>query len=153
MGLSPLARGNRLNANAGCPHDGPIPARTGQPGRHQYKGKKNRAYPRSHGATMCCHALRSIFSGLSPLARGNPIEIIFLFPFIGPIPARTGQPCLFNFRGRAVKAYPRSHGATTVTNQSKCFLPGLSPLARGNLPHKANDHFAHGPIPARTGQP
>ena len=71
MGLSPLARGNLSSQFAGAVATGPIPARTGQPGTALYRAIVKRAYPRSHGATLNNTHCLIIFSGLSPLARGN----------------------------------------------------------------------------------
>ena len=71
----------------------------------------------------------------------------------GPIPARTGQPCLLFLPYSLTRAYPRSHGATSAIEFTAVILSGLSPLARGNPAAGAVQPQANGPIPARTGQP
>ena len=92
-------------------------------------------------------------SGLSPLARGNHgVEEICRW-FEGPIPARAGQPVLYVRPHGRVRAYPRSRGATGSMGPSPVATQGLSPLARGNLCATASCSIAHGPIPARAGQP
>ena len=72
---------------------------------------------------------------------------------LGPIPARTGQPLAYYWRSRAMRAYPRSHGATVLARGVDASHEGLSPLARGNLIGFAIVGVWAGPIPARTGQP
>ncbi len=71
-GLSPLARGNHIAAINDIAQAGPIPARTGQPGREGGVKSTQGAYPRSHGATVLSTSTGATVSGLSPLARGNP---------------------------------------------------------------------------------
>ncbi len=71
LGLSPLARGNRLVARQGHPGAGPIPARAGQPYDAACHRTDHGAYPRSRGATFSRMPRRSAACGLSPLARGN----------------------------------------------------------------------------------
>ena len=71
-GLSPLARGNRACAHGVQAHQGPIPARTGQPSAPPAARSLAGAYPRSHGATTSPPLTTSPRPGLSPLARGNP---------------------------------------------------------------------------------
>ena len=70
-GLSPLARGNRLDTYTHAYPPGPIPARAGQPHRYSHAGPAGRAYPRSRGATLMILILLQFTQGLSPLARGN----------------------------------------------------------------------------------
>ena len=72
---------------------------------------------------------------------------------LGPIPARTGQPCVSPRTGSHRGAYPRSHGATGVMPVTPLTATGLSPLARGNRLIDKSPLYPLGPIPARTGQP
>jgi len=51
LGLSPLARGNRIGGAEEPDPVGPIPARAGQPVGQVRAGADGRAYPRSRGAT------------------------------------------------------------------------------------------------------
>ena len=71
----------------------------------------------------------------------------------GPIPARTGQPCVALPSARLLAAYPRSHGATKPLEIDDPYWTGLSPLARGNPTQSQRGAIQRGPIPARTGQP
>ena len=92
LGLSPLARGNRLASPPGFCLTGPIPARAGQPQSSEPLNTLKRAYPRSRGATS--RVTRSLCRclGLSPLARGNRTPARCARAASGPIPARAGQP-------------------------------------------------------------
>ena len=94
LGLSPLARGNHFWMISPHPSLGPIPARTGQPGKAVKMFKAFRAYPRSHGATDKGGFFVPGSEGLSPLARGNHQARLLGHVQHGPIPARTGQPAL-----------------------------------------------------------
>ena len=153
LGLSPLARGNLATEIVVAVPDGPIPARTGQPYHPLQVKPWMRAYPRSHGATTNRFYSWFNYRGLSPLARGNPVEHVGRLKSPGPIPARTGQPCRRCGAASPLGAYPRSHGATTAKSWPTRTARGLSPLARGNLPSFDHARCNHGPIPARTGQP
>ena len=152
-GLSPLARGNRTPERSAEDLAGPIPARTGQPRCCGFWCGLLRAYPRSHGATGGVGVVQHFAGGLSPLARGNLLGMAGNVVKVGPIPARTGQPCGCAIAPRPRRAYPRSHGATTLATACSTGCPGLSPLARGNLSKRVISPSLHGPIPARTGQP
>ncbi len=153
QGLSPLARGNPCRAVKKAHGIGPIPARTGQPCRARWPGPRLRAYPRSHGATMTPCTTCTPGWGLSPLARGNQASDIAPLAAAGPIPARTGQPSRWTLKPCSQRAYPRSHGATALTDVLERPQHGLSPLARGNLAPRSCWGGGDGPIPARTGQP
>ena len=90
-------------------------------------------YPRSRGGTVgsSCALTRSV--GLSPLARGNPLYILPARYYMGPIPARAGEPYLVHQRLHPTRAYPRSRGGTSNPCTGMYLALGLSPLARGNL--------------------
>ena len=152
-GLSPLARGNPTDGIDGRADDGPIPARAGQPSAGQPEHGRQRAYPRSRGATGRSLAARAAFSGLSPLARGNPIDSRVLRAGAGPIPARAGQPANPGAPPDEPRAYPRSRGATRTACAASKRVMGLSPLARGNRGRLQCAAPRVGPIPARAGQP
>ena len=91
-GLSPLARGNRLQALQCRIGVRPIPARAGQPTAAAPAVAASRAYPRSRGATSAALGVYRLGEGLSPLARGNRCSAMRAFTSMGPIPARAGQP-------------------------------------------------------------
>ncbi len=153
MGLSPLARGNPLDARQPLGACGPIPARTGQPSPPVPPSAAPRAYPRSHGATGWASFFNAAVKGLSPLARGNPGQRRIGKRPHGPIPARTGQPRISRQKRLRCRAYPRSHGATLSSSSTPTRIRGLSPLARGNQFPMFAHNYDTGPIPARTGQP
>ena len=132
-GLSPLARGNPAQPAPAALYQGPIPARAGEPSWAWPLRLSAGAYPRSRGGTVYCGHHRLALLGLSPLARGNRQSYNFLGCFVGPIPARAGEP-LANIVG-----WP--------------FRQGLSPLARGNRDQLTRRFCGHGPIPARAGEP
>ena len=91
--------------------------------------------------------------GLSPLARGNHFNSATRHLTFGPIPARAGQPAFTCAWMTATAAYPRSRGATLLSLAKRMCSEGLSPLARGNRGQHQVLQVAHGPIPARAGQP
>ena len=91
--------------------------------------------------------------GLSPLARGNPAQLLAWPTSAGPIPARAGQPWVTRYSGKGKRAYPRSRGATAGVAASNASSKGLSPLARGNRTTGTVRGGGKGPIPARAGQP
>ncbi len=132
---------------------GPIPARAGEPVIYQFLLLIPRAYPRSRGGTVLLPLRPCASRGLSPLARGNLVDVLPGAPAFGPIPARAGEPIIILTITCAVRAYPRSRGGTLRLFPGLWCRGGLSPLARGNL---AKDHpaaHAWGPIPARAGEP
>ena len=153
MGLSPLARGNRLRIWKSHVGHGPIPARAGQPGGATWTPSASGAYPRSRGATNFGCFCNLWPTGLSPLARGNPLVGSLLGGILGPIPARAGQPGCARSCRVVRRAYPRSRGATGKTRALRAGLWGLSPLARGNRGGIGSIRLDPGPIPARAGQP
>ena len=152
-GLSPLARGNPNESVRFRRPAGPIPARAGQPPACYRCTTLARAYPRSRGATREGIAEDLADHGLSPLARGNREGVHPGVQRLGPIPARAGQPLLRCGHADGMWAYPRSRGATEVPGCTGADLPGLSPLARGNLHAHTTATCIPGPIPARAGQP
>ncbi len=101
------------------------------------------------GSSSCS----SSASGLSPLARGNPITQAGGAVAEGPIPARAGEPLARNAHETCGRAYPRSRGGTAPATAGQVGHQGLSPLARGNQSCKGICPFPWGPIPARAGEP
>ena len=73
------------------------------------------------------------FYGLSPLARGNPAWVVAVAAWVGPIPARAGEPAADVGQRMGDGAYPRSRGGTLALQCGQVGSQGLSPLARGNL--------------------
>ena len=153
MGLSPLARGNHSGLAHSSGLMGPIPARAGEPQDRQRILGAFWAYPRSRGGTTTWGRHSSRYRGLSPLARGNRPQRQALMSFLGPIPARAGEPIYLLAASNLAWAYPRSRGGTAPATIAPGSALGLSPLARGNqqLVFKAGTQL--GPIPARAGEP
>ena len=152
-GLSPLARGNLLCGGNEALGQGPIPARAGQPSPVYVRLRGDGAYPRSRGATRDYLSTQIAGLGLSPLARGNPLSPPFFPDVAGPIPARAGQPFVQRPKQITKTAYPRSRGATYITEVQPARVVGLSPLARGNPEQYRAAITPYRPIPARAGQP
>ena len=76
------------------------------------------AYPRSRGGTAM-HGLAPLpRKGLSPLARGNHVEMTAHACRTGPIPARAGEPQSKTQTVCGWRAYPRSRGGTCVVSRS-----------------------------------
>ena len=113
LGLSPLTRGNQREQQAMTLITGPIPAHAGQPLQAWRAAGVAGAYPRSRGATLRTARIATLPAGLSPLTRGNPPAAHILADPVGPIPAHAGQPTYLANMQTAVKAYPRSRGATS----------------------------------------
>ena len=132
QGLSPLARGNPVLPVETVRCAGPIPARAGEPRRRWAGSRLIWAYPRSRGGTAVNHVAVSHQAGLSPLARGNLVVLGGLLLYVGPIPARAGEPEPRRSASSVSRAYPRSRGGTVNDGYDYAFEPGLSPLARGN---------------------
>ena len=94
-GLSPLARGNLNELAKQAVLQGPIPARAGEPAGSSLFAFIAGAYPRSRGGTLGQGVVECIGQGLSPLARGNQSQSVFVLPRMRPIPARAGEPEVF----------------------------------------------------------
>ena len=153
MGLSPLTRGNLLRTEITGEPSGPIPAHAGEPGYFGNKFWVSRAYPRSRGGTIDRPAVSTLFVGLSPLTRGNPIITLAITRRPGPIPAHAGEPCSCVCSLALPRAYPRSRGGTTVFVSLATSFSGLSPLTRGNHAEADDVGRSAGPIPAHAGEP
>ncbi len=152
-GLSPHARGNRLEVRIAHLLDGPIPACAGEPCSDRSSQKPCGAYPRMRGGTAKNPLNRLAARGLSPHARGNHIPADLVAFDAGPIPACAGEPhpsrsCRFR-----CGAYPRMRGGTPMVDEARKAGLGLSPHARGNLTWKSPITSAAGPIPACAGEP
>ncbi len=152
-GLSPFARGNRVNAGQAEHFAGPIPVRTGEPRRDAQRRHMVGAYPRSHGGTRRGRQEKAAQRGLSPFARGNHLPPAHGCAAEGPIPVRTGEPPGRRRSPEHRRAYPRSHGGTSSASVKGVLRRGLSPFARGNRQRARRHRPVRGPIPVRTGEP
>ena len=74
-GLSPHARGNRGVREMKTPHPGSIPACAGEPVLGTWTVLPSWVYPRMRGGTLDGAGLLMCVEGLSPHARGNPIQV------------------------------------------------------------------------------
>ena len=72
---------------------------------------------------------------------------------MGSIPARAGEPSQIGRKTCSARVYPRSRGGTVLGQILQIRQPGLSPLARGNLPLLPRQYPKPGSIPARAGEP
>ncbi len=91
--------------------------------------------------------------GLSPQARGNPVDPDYDKPPVGPIPAGAGEPAAGRRWHLCTRAYPRRRGGTSVMVPPSLIRKGLSPQARGNPIPELSASLAQGPIPAGAGEP
>ena len=152
-GLSPHARGNQSQSGFEGLGEGPIPACAGEPCSIQAGTGLQRAYPRMRGGTGTVKSPTMMQAGLSPHARGNPVQQISRAVRSGPIPACAGEPKAQPESFCPQGAYPRMRGGTAATRLALPSQMGLSPHARGNR------FFVHallhslGPIPACAGEP
>ena len=112
-----------------------------------------RDYPREHGGTSQGRIAALLGLGLSPRARGNHRNVIWIRQADGTIPASTGEPR----RSRATRFqgwdYPREHGGTNTKPDPTMPMMGLSPRARGNLIIFIPRGIHTRTIPASTGEP
>ena len=152
-GLSPLARGNHPHQDRLRLRRGSIPARAGEPGVSGWSRMPTPVYPRSRGGTSAKGDLTMVYSGLSPLARGNPSRCALRRCAVGSIPARAGEPPSPRTCRRLGWVYPRSRGGTKETFDGRLYRLGLSPLARGNQFEGRHVAGGNGSIPARAGEP
>ncbi len=130
-GLSPLARGTRLNMYI---YSLPYPV-----------------YPRWRGEHRLCLRLYRWWRGLSPLARGTPERGAARHAKMRFIPAGAGNTCFRKSMDYCYSVYPRWRGehCSVVFILPACH--GLSPLARGTLPYRLPDIIFLRFIPAGAG--
>ena len=110
---------------------GSIPAHAGEPRSGERTRLRSRVYPRSRGGTRCAFGAKASSLGLSPLTRGNLIGLQPRERGLGSIPARAGEPMLYNTTSQQVRVYPRSGGGTARSRSSSDGVKGLSPRSRG----------------------
>ena len=134
-------------------HQGPIPARAGEPRGMSIRFPDSRAYPRAGGGTVAGEVVARLRVGLSPRGRGNLRVSIGCNTLDGPIPARAGEPQLPRVRMPKLKAYPRAGGGTATLPPRPRDARGLSPRGRGNLMTGRHFFIHQRPIPARAGEP
>ena len=153
VGLSPRVRGNLLDPKSVCNRIGSIPARTGEPVLPKPMLASLSVYPRAYGGTSVIAQTRASMRGLSPRVRGNPAESNPRISNKRSIPARTGEPNIFQGRDRGDGVYPRAYGGTDPRNGPRPHRRGLSPRVRGNPSVALRFQCPRRSIPARTGEP
>ena len=117
--------------------------------------RAGRVYPRAYGGTSCVTSIVSVWSGLSPRVRGNPMPARSSQSSERSIPARTGEPDRPFGVSDAATVYPRAYGGTAAARapSKPAKLGGLSPRVRGNRARIPKRRLRWGSIPARTGEP
>ncbi len=90
--------------------------------------------------------------GLSPQARGKPLQSVIIACAMGPIPAGTGETIPAYLGPELPWAYPRRHGGNIAPFGPCICAAGLSPQARGKPPDRDWLKLRIGPIPAGTGE-
>ncbi len=90
-GLSPLTRGTLANHPAVIARNRFIPARAGNTSDIEGRNMIAAVYPRSRGEHCGNISMNNGIYGLSPLARGTPLDAVGLKQFARFIPARAGN--------------------------------------------------------------
>ena len=111
-GLSPRVRGNLYFGRHKPAKVGSIPARAGEPDRHDHHPAADQVYPRACGGTPRWLGRLDGIRGLSPRVRGNLDDQEATIALAGSIPARAGEPALHWLTGMETKVYPRACGGT-----------------------------------------
>ena len=151
-GLSPLARGKRLELVIQLLGLGPIPAGAGETRRLGSTSLWLRAYPRWRGGNVTSTPKGKGNKGLSPLARGKHARDHRPPAHHGPIPAGAGETGTANCASPASRAYPRWRGGNFEPGYFYVDGKGLSPLARGKHVLYSMVMALSGPIPAGAGE-
>ena len=152
-GLSPPVRGNRCVHLPDVSNEGSIPARAGEPDPANVHRVLKRVYPRPCGGTSTPRYRFRTLLGLSPPVRGNHSVIVLPLRLQGSIPARAGEPCVFDECTDGYRVYPRPCGGTESSIRFETLISGLSPPVRGNLYDCCHGLLPLGSIPARAGEP
>ena len=152
-GLSPWARGIQLNASSCVPSKGSIPVGTGNPCSQYGDCRKGRVYPRGHGESAKERVTAGKTGGLSPWARGIPVDERRDLAGHGSIPVGTGNPYGALFGESCIGVYPRGHGESGRHGAGISNRRGLSPWARGILSLERLAHPRARSIPVGTGNP
>ncbi len=132
-GLSPLARGTRVERRLCATDKRFIPAGAGNTECPLSRIRERAVYPRWRGEHLIFIIIVVIVDGLSPLARGTPgvtCERIYQSRFI---PAGAGNTNVTHRAGYRVPVYPRWRGEHDRSTIISPLASGLSPLARGTL--------------------
>ena len=112
QGLSPRVRGNLAFQAMDGVAQRSIPARAGEPVRAPRTRATRTVYPRACGGTTPAEPVPQLRYGLSPRVRGNRHDEPALFPPVGSIPARAGEPAPARACRCTGWVYPRACGGT-----------------------------------------
>ena len=114
-------------------------------------GVRLRAHPRMRGEHEWETDTERNYDGSSPHARGARRFQQIFSAVAGLIPACAGSTPWCRSRVTRREAHPRMHGEHLNTLMESRQRPGLSPHARGALPHRRPLRFDHRLIPACAG--
>ncbi len=110
-----------------------IPAGAGNTFVHRVEMALFTVYPRWRGEHHRIKLACGFSGGLSPLARGTPVQRRFGLYLTRFIPAGAGNTSGYRPERAGTAVYPRWRGEHTVALGASISWPGLSPLARGTL--------------------
>ena len=150
-GLSPLARGTRYWRVRNNLRQRFIPAGAGNTKRSNVSRCFSAVYPRWRGEHVKRSSDLSDQRGLSPLARGTPIEAGTDVKGARFIPAGAGNTATTDCSTEPVAVYPRWRGEHCRFFYFRFTCFGLSPLARGTLAAALNKTRLMRFIPAGAG--
>ena len=150
-GLSPLARGTRLDADIVTYSGRFIPAGAGNTRLLQRLYQLSTVYPRWRGEHYCRRPYLGTRDGLSPLARGT-LLLQNVHEWSGRfIPAGAGNTSRMLTRWPGWPVYPRWRGEHDLVAHRFAEVGGLSPLARGTPGRSPADTVGARFIPAGAG--
>ncbi len=130
-GLSPLARGTPARAMVMARQYRFIPAGAGNTCSSVIPARRCAVYPRWRGEHVFEYPKATAISGLSPLARGTPMELAGEYMRRRFIPAGAGNTSKNPASAGFSSVYPRWRGEHSVRIAVTEIHRGLSPLARG----------------------
>ena len=137
-----------------CVHDWAlriIPARAGPTTRAVGSLSTRTDHPRSCGANDGVVEVAHLFSGSSPLVRGQPDYIEHCGGWLRIIPARAGPTPPRPASRWSSSDHPRSCGANVIVWVGFALLHGSSPLVRGQPDKRKAETRSVRIIPARAG--
>ncbi len=150
-GLSPLARGTRIEDKEPGRNQRFIPAGAGNTIRPRVSKSFCSVYPRWRGEHSQTQHVKIFSTGLSPLARGTLPLVAWLVGFSRFIPAGAGNTSHLENNDAMPAVYPRWRGEHGYVQTFVCGTAGLSPLARGTQLSGNAGNASHRFIPAGAG--
>ncbi len=151
-GLSPRARGNRVDGSLVASGNRSIPACAGESTPVGRARVLEQVYPRVRGGIHMTPADVATDRGLSPRARGNPPPPPPPPPPVRSIPACAGESDQTYSDDELHQVYPRVRGGICGAGICRRHRLGLSPRARGNPRSIRWSSPASGSIPACAGE-